>query len=396
MPGNFESVSRRRDPADQTQTRLQSILDTAVDACISINERGIVESFNPAAERMFGYSADEIIGRNISLLMPPPYCHEHDDYLRRYLETGERHIIGIGREAVGLRKDGTEFPIDLAVGEAVIGGERIFTGFVRDLTERKRLEASLLRAQRMEIIGSLARGLAHDLNNVLAVILTAADNLRLDLPDAERHQVLDELTAAARRGTAVVRQVLAFARGAAAGSGPVRPTAVLRDLERLLRHLLPRGIGVKAEIPDDLPPVVGNEPQLYQVVLNLCVNARDAMPDGGVLSLSATVQPPFIVIRVADTGVGIPPDKHEVIFEPYYTTKPPGQGTGLGLSIVRELVRNHGGAIEVRSEVGRGTEFAVRWPIQVADAAAATPADRDAARSIQLAIDALIGSDHPS
>jgi PAS domain S-box-containing protein len=346
-----------------SEARLQTMLDTAVDAFISINACGIVESFNPAAERLFGYSAREVLGRNVSLLMPPPYRDEHDGYLQRYLDTGERKIIGIGREALARRKDGTDFPIELAVGEAVIAGQKVFTGVIRDLTERKRLEANLLRAQRMELVGALTGGIAHDLNNVLAVILTAADNLRLDLANEERRQVLDELAAAARRGAAVVRQILSFARGAALSDGPLRPTLLLNDLARLMRNLLPRSVTIQSDIPDDLPLLVGEEPQLYQVVLNLCVNARDAMPQGGTLTLSARVESSHLVIRVADTGVGIPNDKFEAIFEPFYTTKPPGHGTGLGLATVRNLVRANGGFVCIDSEPGRGAEFRVYWPL---------------------------------
>jgi len=359
-----------------SEARMRTILDTAVDAFISINSDGVVESFNPAAERMFGYAACEVLGRNVSLLMPSPYRDEHDRYVRRYLATGERKIIGIGREVVAQRKDGSQFPIDLAVGEALIEGQKIFTGVIRDLTERKRLEANLLRAQRMETVGALAGGIAHDLNNVLAVIVTAASNLQLDLPDHERRQVFDELNAAARRGMAVVRQVLSFARGTASTNGPLRPSPVLQDLKRLLRHLLPRSIELQTEFADDLPPITGDEPQLYQVLLNLCVNARDAMPHGGTLKLVGTLSDlhardvpsgvtpgPFVVITVADTGVGIPPDKLDTIFEPFYTTKPVGQGTGLGLAMVRDLMRNQGGFVRVASELGKGTQFTIAWPV---------------------------------
>jgi PAS domain S-box-containing protein len=358
-----------------SETRLRTILDTAVDAFISINAAGIVESFNPAAERLFGYQADEVIGRNVSLLMPPPYADEHEEYLRRYLETGERKIIGIGREAVGRRKDGSIFPLDLAVGEATIDGQSIFTGVIRDLSERKKLESNLLRAQRMELVGSLTGGIAHDLNNVLAVILTAAGNLQLDLAEAERRQVLDELMMAARRGITVVRQIVSFARGIAPGSGPLDPRPLLHDFERLLRHLLPRSVSIQSSIPQDLPPLVGDEAQLYQVLLNLCVNARDAMPQGGTLRLdiqlvelpatesaNGTAQR-YAVITVEDTGVGIPADKLETIFEPFFTTKPPGQGTGLGLATVRDLLRGLGGFVRVASTMGRGTQFTIYWPV---------------------------------
>jgi PAS domain S-box-containing protein len=366
---------RTADALRASEARLRTILDTAVDAFITINAAGIVESFNPAAERMFGYAADEVIGRNVSMLMPPPYADEHDDYLRRYLKTGERKIIGIGREAVGLRKDGSVFPLDLAVGEATIAGQSVFTGVIRDLTERKKLESNLLRAQRMELVGSLAGGIAHDLNNVLAVILTAAGNLQLDLPDADRRQVLDELMTAARRGMTVVRQIVSFARGVTPTSGPLDARPLLHDFERLLRHLLPRSISIQSNIPQDLPLFAGDEAQLYQVLLNLCVNARDAMPQGGTLALEvqpaelpATESangpiPKYVVISVADTGVGIPTDKMETIFEPFFTTKPPGQGTGLGLATVRDLVRGLNGFVSVASTVGHGTQFKIHWPV---------------------------------
>jgi PAS domain S-box-containing protein len=312
---------------------------------------------------MFGFAAAEVLGQNVSMLMPPPYCDEHDSYLRHYLETGERKIIGIGREAVGQKKGGCVFPIELAIGEAVIDGERIFTGVIRDLTERKRLEENLLRAQRMELVGALTGGIAHDLNNVLAVILTAADNLKLTLSNEERRQVLDELTAAAQRGATVVRQILSFARGVAIVDGPLRPTPLLNELAQLLRHLLPRSVSLQTDIPSDLPILVGDGSQLFQVVLNLCVNARDAMPQGGTLMLGARVESSHLVIRVADTGVGIPADKFEAIFEPFYTTKPPGHGTGLGLATVRNLVRANGGFVCIESEPGRGAEFKIFWPL---------------------------------
>jgi PAS domain S-box-containing protein len=378
-------IRQTADALRASEARLRTILDTAVDAFISINAAGIVESFNAAAERMFGFTADEVVGRNVSMLMPPPYEHEHDEYLRRYLATGVRRIIGIGREAIARRKDGSSFPIDLAVGEATIDGQSVFTGVVRDLTERKKLETNLLRAQRMELVGSLAGGIAHDLNNVLAVILTAAGNLQLDLPDAERRQVLDELMAAARRGITVVRQIVSFARGVAPRPGPLAAGPLLHDFERLLRHLLPRSITVHWPVPQTLPDLAGDEPQFYQVLLNLCVNARDAMPSGGTLTVrieradiptteSAVGPSEFVVFHVEDTGVGIPAEKLDTIFEPFFTTKPPGKGTGLGLATVRDLVRGLGGFVRVVSTLGHGTRFSVFWPVAKLDQARAISA----------------------
>jgi hypothetical protein len=207
------------------------------------------------------------------------------------------------------------------------------------------------------------------------VILTAASNLQLDLVEAERQQVIDELMTAARRGITVVRQIVSFARGVAPGSGPLDARPLLHDFERLLRHLLPRSVSIQSSIPQDLPPLVGDEAQLYQVLLNLCVNARDAMPQGGTLRLdiqlgelpatesaNGTVQR-YAVITVDDTGVGIPADKLETIFEPFFTTKLPGQGTGLGLATVRDLLRGIGGFVRVASTIGHGTQFTIYWPV---------------------------------
>lgn len=369
---NLQPERGVEDALRASEIRLRTILNTTVDAFITIDEHGTVESFNPAAERLLGYSAEEVIGRNVKMLMPSPFAEEHDDYLGRYLRSGVRRIIGIGREAVARRKDGTTFPIDLAVGEAVIFGQRIFTGILRDLSERKRLEANLLRAQRMEIVGSLAGGIAHDLNNVLAGILAAADNLELDLPPKERAAVVEELRSAARRGVGVVRQVLAFARGSSETPAILQPTPLLRDLGKLLRHLLPKMVVLTVTVPDGLWPIVGDGTQFYQVLMNLCVNARDAMPRGGALTITAANlrggpesnadKRRFVRVRVADTGCGISKDHQQHVFEPFYTTKPLGQGTGLGLSTVRDIVTSRGGYVTFSSEVDRGTQFDVYWP----------------------------------
>ncbi len=246
-------------------------------------------------------------------------------------------------------------------------------GGMSDHTERKNLEARFLRAQRMESIGTLAGGIAHDLNNVLAPIMMSIDLLKQDLADRpEQLLLLETLHGSAKRGADLVRQVLSFARGVEGERMAVNIRHVLDDLEGLIRETLPRNIGIAISAPRNLWPLVGDATQLHQVFLNLAVNARDAMPHGGTLAFkaeNALVNPdpraepmPHVRVTVSDTGTGIPPEIRDRIFEPFFTTKQLGKGTGLGLATVHAVVTSHGGSVDVESELGRGTTFIIRVP----------------------------------
>jgi signal transduction histidine kinase len=308
--------------------------------------------------------------------MPEPHAAEHDEYLAHYRRTGEKRIIGLGREVVGRRKDGSTFPLELSVAESA-GPPRRFTGFVRDITERKQLEAKLLRAQRLESIGTLVSGIAHDLNNVLTPVLMAVKLLKRDRPGLDKADLLDTAQRSVERGVDMLRQLLAFGGRLGGEQVLVHLAPLAAEVVGLLEHTLPKAIAIRREwagVPD---AVVGDPTQLAQVLMNLCVNARDAMPDGGTLTLSLTAatltargvtphpgaQPGrYLVLSVADTGTGIPADVQEKMFDPFFTTKPQGLGTGLGLSTVLGIVRAHGGFVTVYSQVGRGTEMSVHLP----------------------------------
>ncbi|MCI0561185.1 MAG: PAS domain S-box protein, partial [Nitrososphaera sp.] len=418
----------------------QAIVDTSVDGIVTIDERGTIGSFNKAAERIFGYLAGEVIGRNVSILMPSPYCDEHNRYIANYLKTGEKKIIGIGREVVGQRKDGTIFPIDLAVSEVHLGDRHIFTGVVRDITQRKqaeeklreqatlldhaqdailvrdledrilfwnkgaeriygwtaeeavgktiqellyhkenlpqfeeanktliekgtwmgelrhitkdgkeiivegrwtlvrdeeakpkskfvintditekkKLEAQFLRAQRLESIGTLASGIAHDLNNVLAPIAMALKILQRKFTDEQSQRLLETLRTSAERGASIVKQVLSFARGMEGERVVLQLEHLIKEIEKIMHETLPKSIQVRTSVSKDLWFINGDATQLYQVLMNLCVNARDAMPDGGKLTVEAEniyldenyaqmhleARPGrFVLVRVIDTGV---------------------------------------------------------------------------------------------
>src|SRR5581483_9295356 len=246
-----------------------------------------------------------------------------------------------------------------------------------DITAKKKLEAQFLRAQRMESIGTLAGGIAHDLNNVLSPVLTAINLLQIKITDPESRRLIQILQTNIERGADMVRQVLTFARGVEGERIMLQPKHLIREVVKILRETLPKAIEIRIALPDDLWVVTGDATQLYQVLMNLCVNARDAMPGGGALTISAEnlvlddsyarmhleANPGrFVLIRITDTGVGIPAENLNKVFEPFFTTKEYGKGTGLGLSTVVGIVKSHQGFVDVYSEINRGTEFKVYLP----------------------------------
>jgi two-component system cell cycle sensor histidine kinase/response regulator CckA len=253
-------------------------------------------------------------------------------------------------------------------------------GAMMDMTERKRLEEQFLRAQRMESIGALAGGIAHDLNNVLAPILVVSDILHNELNSKEHREMLELVKTNARRGADMVKQILSFARGVSGGHTILHVEPLLTDMEKLLRGTFPCSIQIRSQFDKDLRPVKGDATQLHQVLMNLCVNARDAMPSGGSLVIEAAnivlenkstpMQPkpvsgPYIILTVADTGQGIPANLLGKIYEPFFTTKGIGKGTGLGLSTALGIIKTHNGFVEVFSHVGKGTTFRVCLPASV-------------------------------
>lgn len=493
----------------------RSIVEASLDAIISMDEAGRVREFNPAAEAMFGCSRAQALGRDLAeLIMPERMRARHRAGLAHHRATGDERVIGRRLELVGMRADGSEFPVELTISK-LSAATPIFTGFIRDLserrraeeaqqlalariaeqaslldkaqdailvrdlrhrvtyynksaeriygwtaedvangsvrerffpdpgvfdramrellrdgdwqgelsvigrdgmrltvesrwtlmrdasgaprsvlvidtdiTERKSLEQRVLRAQRMESIGTLAGGIAHDLNNVLAPVLMSIELLKDEPSPEERRQILATIEASTRRGAEMVRQVLTFARGVEGERTAVDLTRLLADIEKFVRDTFMKAIGVQTVIADDLPAVLGDLTQLHQVLVNLCVNARDAMPTGGQLTLQASVEQlterdvgpypgarpgPYVVVRVTDTGEGIAPQALDRIFDPFFTSKPVGKGTGLGLSTSLAIIKSHAGFIQVDSEVGRGSAFTVYLPAQ-AGAPATAPA----------------------
>jgi PAS domain S-box-containing protein len=507
--GVWTDITERKQAEDATresEERMRSVLESALDCVITMDHQGRVVEFNPAAERTFGYNREGAIGQLLAdLIIPPASRERHQHGLARYLSTGEAVVLGKRIELTGMRSDKSEFPLELSITRMGSQEPPMFTGFIRDITERKqaenrlreqaklldlaqdaimvrdmedrvefwnhgaeklygwtaaevhcrqassflheeppstalaakmavtesgkwsgeckhlrkdgdsvmvrsrwtlvrdelgvpqsiliintdvteqkKIEEQFLRAQRLESIGTLASGVAHDLNNILVPILMAAPLLRDDMPAAERDKLLAIVESSAERGASIVKQVLTFARGADGDRVLLQPIYLVQEIAKIAEKTFPKSMAVRTRYPEDLWTILADPTQLHQILLNLCINARDAMPAGGTLTLAlenfdvdahyANMMPgakagPHVLIEVSDTGTGIPHETIDKIFDPFFTTKELGKGTGLGLSTAIGIVKSHGGFMQVYSEVGRGTSFKVFLPANVTEGA---------------------------
>lgn len=343
-----------------SEARWRSIVESAVDGIVVIDAHGCIEAFNPAAERLFGYTEHEVLGRNVNILMPSPHREEHDSYLARYLATGEQRIIGIGREVAGLRRDGTLFPLHLSVGELTVGGERKFTGILHDLTGRVRLEEQLREQAALVRLGEMAAVIAHEVRNPLAGVRGAIEVIGSRLPqDSNDAAVVKEIVARIDALNELMKDLLLFAR-------PPQPHLALvhvADLVTTTADLLsgdPTVRGVRVEVEGSAPPVMADAELLKIVFVNLLVNGAHAMQGRGLMRVSVTSVDAICQIAFSDRGPGIPPEIREKIFTPFFTTK--SRGSGLGLSTSRRLIEAHSGRIDVVCPPGGGTTVIVQLP----------------------------------
>jgi two-component system sensor kinase FixL len=354
------------------EAHLTSILDTVPDAMIVIDERGIIQSFSSAAERLFGYAGGEIVGTNIKRLMPSPYRENHDGYLERYLRTGERRIIGIGRVVVGERKDGSTFPMELAVGEMRSSNQRFFTGFIRDLTERQQTEARLQELQselvhisRLTAMGEMASALAHELNQPLSAIANYMKGSRrllensTDDRSALLRDAMDKAAEQALRAGQIIRRLRDFV---ARGESERRVESVKKLVEEASALALvgakDQGVRVQFQFDPAADLVLADKVQIQQVLLNLLRNAVEAMESSQKRELVISTESGkdgMVTISVADTGSGIAPEMMSQLFQPFVTNK--RHGMGVGLSISRTIIEAHGGQIGVEPNPGGGTIF---------------------------------------
>ncbi len=348
----------------RTQAQASAVMEAAVDAIVVIDERGMIEKVNAAVVDLFGYSVPELMGVNVSVLMPTAQRAQHDGYLRRYLETGDRRIIGIGRETIAQHRDGHEFPVELAVGETRIAGFRRFIGFVRDISERKvheeklaeanrRLVAEqekLIHAEKLSSIGLLASGIAHEVNNPLAGVMACIKALHTErYPKGRREEYFETARSGLERIEKIVRNLLDYARRGPMVMGVVSPADVVEGCLRLLAPVLQKkNVQVRNALTDTgSVQIVGDRSQMMQALMNVLMNATQASPYGSSIQVRLEERDTMLGVVVEDEGPGIPEEDLRRVRDPFFTTKPEGQGTGLGLAITSGIVEAHDGELEI-------------------------------------------------
>ncbi|MCA1243586.1 PAS domain S-box protein [Stappia stellulata] len=360
-----------------SEARLASVLGTAVDGIVVMDDAARIILFNKACETLFGYSAEEVRGKNVKMLMPADYAHEHDGYLSHYLETGEKRIIGIGREVRGRHSDGTEFPIELSVGEAATPEGRQFIGIMRDLRPRKAVERRLAEAQaqlvnmtRISALDEMGAAIAHELNQPLTAIMLYLQAARRKAsaggaPDEKLVEIVDKGVREAERASQIIQRMRGFVEKRDPERRPVSMASLIREcLELVVLGDAHSGVKIFAEIPDDLPEISADPVQIQQVLVNLARNALEAVREckHKVVRVRAFTEGPDMIVSVSDSGGGVPPEVVPNLFRAFSGVK--RRGLGLGLTISRSIAQNHGGdlSVEPLGEDG-GAVFVLRLPL---------------------------------
>ena len=363
-----------RRQADQRIREQAALLDKAQDAIMVHDLEGRITYWNRSAERLYGWTAAEALDQDMTTRLAGPDPSSLDGPRQAVLSQGEwmgqlKQLNRAGREVV-VESRWTRVCDDPGRPKSILS-------INTDITEKKKLESQLLRTQRLESLGTLAGGIAHDLNNVLTPIMMATQLMQMGTRNENETKLLKNIEISAQRGAGMVKQVLTFARGQEGEKVVLQIRHIIREIEKIMRETFPKSVEFKTHIASDLTPIKGDPTQLHQVLLNLCVNARDAMPEGGELfieGINVTLDAeaagrilgakagPYVSLRVCDTGAGIPPEIIDRIFEPFFTTKEVGKGTGLGLSTVMSILKTHGALLDVQSTVGQGTAFTILFP----------------------------------
>ncbi|MFN2317821.1 MAG: PAS domain S-box protein [Gemmatimonadales bacterium] len=370
----------------RAEARFRTAVESSPNGMVMVDHTGQIVLVNREVERLFGYSREELLGRSIDMLVPESARHSHPRVREQFFKRPEARAMGSGRELFGVRKDGTEIPVEIGLNPIETEEGLFVLGSIVDISARKhaedgrrQLEEQLRQSQKMEAVGRLAGGIAHDFNNILQMITGFAELAREGDADAvTRAADLDELLRATARGRDLVQQILRFSRRQEVQRVPVDLRTSIPEAVRLLRATLPAGIEIRLGVPASLPRVLADETSLHQVVMNLATNAAHAMPKGGLLEINLepfyardsvvrahpTIREgPFVRLAVRDSGHGMDAETQSRAFEPFFTTKPSGSGTGLGLSMVHGIILEIGGAVWLQSEQGQGTEVSCLFPV---------------------------------
>jgi two-component system sensor kinase FixL len=361
--GILHDLSRRveiEEALRKSEERVRSIVESAVDAIIVIDDRGLIQAFNPSAERLFGYSISEVMGRNVSMLMPSPDREQHDGYLRHYLTTGEQKIIGIGREVTALKKDGTRFPVHLSVGEMKSEGKRSFTGILHDLSDRVVLEQRLSEQKSLAKLGEMAAVVAHEVKNPIAGIRGALQVITSRMPADQRDRaILVDIITRLDALNRIVQDMLMFARPRALRQEPMDLGILMRDTASLIERD-PTMLDLEIRV-NGSAQIVGDREMLQIVFQNILMNAAQAIEGQGRIEVTISHADGRCLIAIADGGPGMPEEVREKAFDAFFTTK--HRGTGLGLPIARRVVEAHGGTIHIDVPPTGGTTVSVDLPL---------------------------------
>lgn len=373
-------ISARR----RAEARFRAAVESSPAGMVMVDSRGKIVLVNREVERMFGWDRDEVLGQSIEMLVPERFRGGHPGFRDGFFKSPDTRAMGVGRDLFGLRKDGSELPVEIGLNPIETEEGTFVLASVVDISrrkeeerERRELERQLRQAQKLDAVGTLAGGIAHDFNNILGAIMGFGELLTDAVQGDQARADLAELIQFTLRGKELVQKIQAFGKRKEGERVPLSPMGPLDEVESLIRSSFPPNIVVSHRIDPDVGRVMADPTAFHQVLMNLAVNAAQAMPDGGRLGLAAERlyvtdrrarahphlrEGHYVMVSVSDTGTGIDPEIQNRILEPFFTTKPPGEGSGLGLAIVDRMVREHGGALELESAPGEGTTFRVIFP----------------------------------
>jgi PAS domain S-box-containing protein len=387
-----------------------AMLDAMPDAVLMSDADGIITRANKATGALFGYTPEELVGESINTLMPPAFAVRHDAFMQNYMKTGRSHVIGRGRTVEGMRRNGMIFPLHVSLGRANHEGETHFVAIMHDISRRVAAEDALARSARLDAIGQMTSGISHDFNNILTVVIGNLELLEACLKETDEKAIVTDALEAAVLGSELTASLSAFGRKTVSNCESIDVNAACNAAITLIRRTFDPHYEISVALSEPLPAILADTTQLQSALINIALNARDAMPDGGKIIIRTekvlvdddyvaqeldVAQGTYVRVSVTDTGRGMGPDTQQRVFEPFFTTKPAGYGTGLGLAMVYGFVRQCGGHVTIYSEIGHGTTIALYFTVIDGVSAKQHIEKRTVARSAVRGKTVLVVEDNP-